>query len=208
MSLTDPAPETLDDARAQAAKTDAAAAADAPPAPAKRKRAPGKTRARKTPSPANDAAPTSPRPPRGVSLERRLEEFITAGGAMLLIVNARDGQAVIAGAPSQARALGALAKENPAVKRALEKLLTVSVYGQLLAAFAPTVLTIAANHGAVPPIVASLAGAALAPTPAPPAGADAPAGEGLDLASLGALAASLVGGGGDGAPFGAVVGMG
>lgn len=193
-----PAPATLDDARDQAART------DDPPEKEKRKRPAGKTRARK---PAADAAPRTPRPP---ALKKRLEDFIVSAGAMLILVNARDGQLVIAGAPAQAAALDALAKDNAAVRRALDRLLTVSVYGQLVAAFAPTMLGLAVNHGMVPPAVASIAGAALAPTP--PAADDAGPLDFLrdltadDVAGITELANSMMGGGA-GVPVGRIVGM-
>lgn len=197
-----PAPESLDAARDQADATDAAR--DQAP---KRKRAPRKRAPRKR----ADAAPRAPRAP---ALKGRIESFLVSAGALVLLFNPRDGQAIIAGAPKQAAALDQLAKENPAVKRALERMLTASVYGQLVAAFAPTVLTIAANHGAVPPIVAQLVGAGMgASTPAPADGDDA--GDdaasamfaGIDPADLANLAASMMGAG-DGAPRGVVVGMG
>lgn len=196
---TPPAPETLDAARDQAARNDA---------PPKRKRPAGKTRARK---PRTDAAP---RAPRALSLKKRLEDFIVSAGAMLMLVNAADGQVVIAGAPAQAAALDSLAKENPAVRRALDRLLTVSVYGQLVAAFAPTLLGLAANHGMVPQAVANIAGAAFAHDDAP---ADAAPANPLlamfdnltdeDLAAAAELVGSL-NGGGTGVPVGRVVGMG
>lgn len=197
MSAADtPAPETLDDARRQAA---ALAGGDAPRA----KRAPRKRAPRKR-APAGDKAPTGgARPP---ALKKQIEDSITALGAVLLLFNPADAQCIIAGAPQQAAALDALAKKNPAVRRALELLLTASVYGQLIAAFAPTVLGIAANHGKVPPLVAGIVGATLSGTPAGPT-AESP----LDLATIASMAAMFTGEGGDsdaGAPFGRIVGVG
>lgn len=191
---TKPAPESLDDARAQAD----AIRADEPPAKAKRVRKP------RTRKPRAAGADTAPRAVRPTSLKAQLKDTITTIGTMVLFLSPADGQAIIAGAPAQADALDALAKKNPAVRRALEGLLTASVYGQLIAAFAPTVLTIAANHGKVPPVVASLAGAAMAPPAAPEP--DANGGGALDLAALATMAAGMAGG--DGAPFGRIVGLG
>lgn len=205
MSADTPAPESIEEAREQAE----AIRVDEPPARAKRVR---KSRARKPgTAPRADAAPRGPRAP---SLKTQLRDLITSVGAMLMLANAADGQAVIAGAAAQADALDALAKKNPAVRRALEGLLTASVYGQLIAAFAPTVLTIAANHGKVPPLVAGMVGAALQPTAAEsassstgPTSSPADPFAGVDLDALAQMASSLMGGG-DGVPLvGRVVGM-
>lgn len=201
-TTTDP-PETLEDAEREAARIGKENAdPDAPPAKPKRVRKPGKTRPRKAP------ADKAPRTTRAAPLAKRLEDFIGGIGLMVLIVNARDGQLILAGAPKQAAALDALAKENQTVRNALERLLAVSIYGQLAAAFAPTLLGIAANHGAVPPIVGMLV--------APPAAPDAQPGAGfggLDLAGLTEMAAMFTqpAGGDDdgpGVPVGRIVGVG
>lgn len=203
------APESLDDARDQA---DAIAAAEPAPADAKpkRTRAPRK-RAPRARAPKADKAPrTPPATKRPTSLRAQLEESIAGIGLLVFVVNQADGQLIIAGAPKQARALDQLAKENPAVRGALERLLRTSTYAQLAMAFAPTLLGIAANHGLVPPMVGAIAGlansspaagdGATPEAPGPAAGVDL-----TDLAGLAGLAA-MFDGGNDGPPFGVVAG--
>lgn len=199
-------PASLDDARDQAAR---AGAADEVPKP-KRRRPAGKTRPRKTRA---DSAPrATSATPRQAPLKRRLADAITTVGAMLLLISPADGALIIAGAEKQAAALDALAREQPAVKRALERLLTASVYGQLLAAFAPTLLGLAANHSMLPTSVNGLVQMVTAPRKSANAD-DAPAAD-FSLADLTQLATTFgpmmaaAGGANDGSPFGAVVGVG
>lgn len=209
MTTTMDAPATLDEARDQAD----AIAPPAPPTPdakPKRTRKPRPSRARK---PRTDKAPRASTP-RATSLRAQLEEAITGVGFVVSIANQHDGRLIMEGAHRQAVALDALAKENPAVRAALARLLTTSVYAQLAMAFAPTLLGIAANHGMVPPIVGALAGMATSPAPAPAPAPDATATDpfaGVDLtgvspADLDELARAFAPGGGDGVPRGVVAG--
>lgn len=213
--LDEAPPVDLADARDKAA----AIAADEPPTKPKRTRT-RKPRATKPRAPKADTPPrsTSPRPP---ALRKRLEDSITTLGALLLLVNPTDGQLVIAGAAKQAAALDAIAKDNPAVRRALERMLTASVYGQLAAAFAPTLLGIAANHRMLPaPIngLVAMATAPAAPAPSPDASATdgpTPLDLGAMLNTFGPMFAAMTtppaGGdedGGAGVPRGSVVGVG
>lgn len=205
--LDEAPPVDLADARDKAA----AIAADEAPTKPKRTRT-RKARAAKPRAPKADTAPrsTSPRPP---ALRKRLEDSITTLGALLLLVNPTDGQLIIAGAAKQAAALDAIAKDNPAVKRALERMLTASVYGQLAAAFAPTLLGIAANHRLLPAPINGLV--AMATTPAPATSAGATDGPPIDLGAMlgmfGAMTTTPPAGGDDdgaGIPRGSVVGVG
>ncbi len=210
------APRDLDEAREQA---DAIAAAaepgiSSPPEPDAK---PKRTRTRK-PRPSRARTDRAPRAtkPRAAALRVQLEEAITGVGLLVFVVNQPDGQLIMAGAARQAAALDALAKENPAVRAALERLLRTSVYAGLAMAFAPTLLGIAANHNLVPPIVGAIAGMANSSTPAgstagKPEAADPLAG--VDLTNLAAMFAPTPAAptpdateGSEGVPYGVVAG--
>lgn len=200
------APASLDEAREQADAIDNAAAPPAPEPDAKpkRARAPRKRAPRKR-APASDRKPRAPRSSSTTpALKPQLEQAITGIGFAVFLVNQRDGQLILDGAARQAAALDALARENPAVRDALLRMMRTSVYAQLAMAFAPTLIGIAANHGMVPAIVGQLVGLATSspasgeadPTPADPlAGVE----QLVDLAGLAGM------GGVDGAAFGRVV---
>lgn len=162
-TATTDAPRDLDEAREQADAIAPPAATPPADAKPKRTRAPRKRAPRKRTT--ADRAPRASTP-RATSLRAQLEEAITSIGFVVMVFNANDGRLIMEGAKRQAAALDALAKENPAVRAALSRLLTTSVYAGLAMAFAPTLLGIAANHNIVPPLVAQLAGAATTPPPA------------------------------------------
>lgn len=88
---------------------------------------------------------------RARSLKRPLEEMFTGLGATVAVFNQFDGQCIVAGAPELAKAMDALAKQDPAVQRALERLVAGSTWGQVITAAASVAMPIAANHGALPP---------------------------------------------------------
>lgn len=221
-TATAPAPTSLDDARDQAAQIAGEPAAATPPAAdvkPRRARPAGKTRKRAPRKPAADRAPRTPPAPSRASLKAQIEEAITGVGFVVSVVNLNDGQLIMQGAKRQAAALDALAKENPAVRDALTRMLKTSVYAQLAMAFAPTLLGIAGNHGLVPPIVGQLAGMATtapgggsAPVPGPGdplAGVDLTDVDPADAAALIAMFAGAPNApeGGDGAPRGVVTGI-
>lgn len=117
--------------------------------------------------------------PRKATLETRLNDSITTLGMIVAGVGGMtspavqaDGVLVIQHAPNLASALDTVAKNDPRVARALERMLTVGTYGVLLAAVTPLALGIAANHGIVPPALAAQLGATVpeqpADEPAPP----------------------------------------
>lgn len=64
---------------------------------------------------------------------------------------AADAAAITVHAPPIAQALDDLAHEDPAAAAVLERVLAVGPYGALLAAVAPLVLQLLANHDAIPP---------------------------------------------------------
>jgi hypothetical protein len=64
---------------------------------------------------------------------------------------AADAAAITVHAPPIAGALDDLAQEDPAAAAVLDRILQVGPYGALLAAVAPLVLQVLANHSAIPP---------------------------------------------------------
>lgn len=135
-----------------------------------------------------DKAPSSTTPrPRKADLETRLTTSLVtlgtglaAAGSMTSPAVTADGILVIRQAPDVSKALNDLARQDPRVAAALERMLTVGTYGALVAAVAPLMIGIAANHGVIPAHVAGMVGVEL-PNPddlaaafAPPAEAPAP----------------------------------
>lgn len=115
-----------------------------------------------------DKAPKTGKPsaPRKASLETRLTgnlitlgTVIAATGGMTSPAVTADGVLICQHAPNVAAALDKIAKDDPRVAAALERMLTVGTWSGLVAAMLPLVLGIAANHGAIPPGIASLLGA-------------------------------------------------
>jgi hypothetical protein len=129
-------------------------------------------------APREDKAPKGSKVPRRASLETRLTGSLTTLGTMVAAAGAMttpavqlDGVAIIQHAPSIAAALDKVAKDDPRVAQALERMLTAGVWSGLIAAMLPLVLAIAANHGAIPESIAAMLGATPAdPTPPAPAG--------------------------------------
>lgn len=112
--------------------------------------------------------------PRRASLETRLTGSLTTVGTMVAAAGAMtspavqlDGVAIITHAPDIAAALDKVAKDDPRVAQALERMLTAGVWSGLIAAMLPLVLTVAANHGAIPANIAAMLHAV--PTPDHPA---------------------------------------
>lgn len=144
------------------------------------KRAAAKPKADKAPKAGKTSAP------RKASLETRLTgnlvtlgTVIAATGGMTSPAVTADGVLICQHAPNVAAALDKIAKDDPRVAAALERMLTVGTWSGLVAAMLPLVLGIAANHGAIPAGIAGLLGGAPA-DPATMAGLglvpDAPAG--------------------------------
>jgi hypothetical protein len=122
-----------------------------------------------------DKPPAAKKPaPRRPSLEARLQGLIATIGLGLAAVGpvmnpayGQDGQAIIAHSPNVAKALSKWADENPAVRQALEMVLTGGAIGGVLFALLPLAAEIAANHGALPSGVPGMFAAFGAPTAAP-----------------------------------------
>jgi len=68
------------------------------------------------------------------------------------VVLAADAAALIEGAPAVGAAVGQLAEQRPEVAAALDRMMTVTPFGALIAAVLPLVMQLAANHGVVPAV--------------------------------------------------------
>jgi hypothetical protein len=124
-------------------------------------------KARKATKP--DKAPAASKP-RKASLETRLAgniatlgTVLAAAGGMASPALSADGVLVVQHSASIAAALDKVAKDDPKVAAALERMLTVGTWSGLIAALMPLVLGIAANHGAIPPQLAAILGATTPP---------------------------------------------
>ena len=148
-----------------------------PPAPAGAKKAKGA--AKKAPG-STDELPGAKggRPPRGrgrPSLKSRLSELVaTIAGALTMGATmggseriAYDGAVLAENADRIAEQLDRLAQNNPAVKRALESLLSFSDSADLVTTIGVVLIPIMANHGLLPTGAAVLVGAP-EPPPRPP----------------------------------------
>jgi hypothetical protein len=124
------------------------------PARAKRAKAPRKPAARK---PARDRAPRKPAA-RAAPLGKRVENAHTTLALGLSMVPQPWAMPVAQSLASQAEDVGkaweSLAKENPRVAEALERILTVSTIGALLGAYAPVVVAAVIASGKMPAGVA------------------------------------------------------
>lgn len=89
------------------------------------------------------------RPPNSMADE--LEGFIASIAMPVLLIDRRDGAAIIAGAPKLAKALDDLARDNKQLRETLQKMLQVTGWGQLAAAVAAIVVPIVANHTDIVP---------------------------------------------------------
>lgn len=169
---------------------DAAPEFDAAPKP-KRKRSgtSGAERARRAKAAGGTSAPKTPRAPRSSS--RRAAPKIADGMAQLYVMGGLAmsfvpsgpavagplaGQATITGAAGQAmvanaQTLGGVweqaAKDDPRIREAIEKLLTVSTLGVIVTAHMPIVLAGLCAAGAVPEAALAMMGGQ--PTPEAPA---------------------------------------
>jgi hypothetical protein len=97
-------------------------------------------------------------PARGTSLKKSLQDTITLIGVGVSVANKYDGAVILKGAEGLAKNLDHLANENPAVKRALESMLTASAWGAVITSGATIAIPIACNHRLAPPTLAPLFG--------------------------------------------------
>lgn len=87
---------------------------------------------------------------RKKSLKKPLEDLITSVGTGVSFVNQTDGIAIIQGAENLAIALNNVAKDNDAVYRNLERMVTGSAWGGVFMALGGILIPIAANHNLLP----------------------------------------------------------
>jgi hypothetical protein len=89
-----------------------------------------------------------------MSKDERLRQDLTTMlgtvGFALVMVEPYDGLVVIDRAPATVDALMAVAADNPKVRKVLEQMVSVSVWGQVSMAVAGLALPIAAHHGILP----------------------------------------------------------
>lgn len=95
-------------------------------------------------------ADRKPKTGRKKSLKRPLTDLITSVGTGVAILNQADGIAIINGAEPLADALNNVAKDNDAVYRNLERMVTGSAWGGVFMALGGILLPIAANHNLLP----------------------------------------------------------
>lgn len=89
-------------------------------------------------------------------LEEHVHDFIVYVSVFVGMANFADSEAIRDGAPAQARALVNLARTNDNVRRALERMVQTTALGEIVMAFAPTFIRIAANHSLVSPELGAL----------------------------------------------------
>ncbi len=108
---------------------------------------------------AKDKKPRAPRnrtPKSTVKLKEGLTDLFIQGGALVYVFNQPDGNAIMQGSERLAGSLETLAKENPAIRKALEKMLKGSAWGGVVLASASIALPIAVNHGLIPQELAGI----------------------------------------------------
>lgn len=87
---------------------------------------------------------------RQKNLTQPLEELFTTIGTVVMVANEADGLAIIQGTPRLANSLNELAKQNPAVRKNIERLLAGSAWSGVLASVGAIALPIMANHNLLP----------------------------------------------------------
>lgn len=95
--------------------------------------------------PAKERKPIPPKPRPG-ALVKQFTDLYVSVGTMMLPFDQPCGTVIIQSAPKCAEALENLARENPAVRRALMALVETSVWGSVLAAHAPILIAVAIHH--------------------------------------------------------------
>jgi hypothetical protein len=84
-------------------------------------------------------------------LEESLATQLVGMGGIIGLFQPFDGLVISANAPATAAALAKLADRDPRVRKALEKFVGSTAYGELAFVLFATVAPILANHGVVPP---------------------------------------------------------
>lgn len=92
--------------------------------------------------------PAAPVPgmPRKGQLARQITQLYVSLGTFMMPLDAACAGAIINAAPQCGEAMENLARENPAVRRAILAMVETSVWGQVIVAHAPIMLAIAIHH--------------------------------------------------------------
>jgi hypothetical protein len=162
--MSDQAPDTIDGQGAAFDLPPVEPVAVPPAADAKPRRT------RRAAAPKDDKPPRTPRAKKAPALAPRLTTAMVTIGTLVGLVDQFDGLAICQGAPAFADALAEAAEENPKLKAALERALTIGTMGKVTTAGAAIALPIAAHHGLIPKALMNLFGGA-----APAEGESAPA---------------------------------
>lgn len=104
--------------------------------------------AKKTKPKAEKKPKVIPPKPRPGTLVKPLRDLYTSIGALMVPFDEPCGKSIIENAEPCAMALENLARENPAVRRALLAMVETSVWGQVIAAHAPILVTVVMHHSA------------------------------------------------------------
>lgn len=104
------------------------------------------------------SAETVPNMPRKGQLARQITQLYVSLGTFLMPFDQACAGAVINAAPKCGEAMENLARENPAVRKAILAMVETSVWGQVIIAHAPIMLAIAIHH--VPAVRNNLGGMA------------------------------------------------
>lgn len=109
------------------------------------------SKAKSSPPPSRDKAKPRKKPAgRPPNLETKLREMFEQIGGAITLINPDDGAVIVGGAESLASSWAALARENAAVMRFLEKLTTGGAIGGVLMSTGSVVLALLVNHDALP----------------------------------------------------------
>jgi len=87
-----------------------------------------------------------PQPYRPGKIAKQLEPIYAMVGIGVSTFDQFCGQTILASSSDMAQSMEKLALENPAVKRVLEKLFTVSTLGAVITAHLPVIFAIANHH--------------------------------------------------------------
>jgi len=93
---------------------------------------------------------------RRTTLGKPLTDLFTTMGTMLILVDDYDGTVVVENAERLAKQLDEIAKNNPGVQAALERLVSGSQWGGVVATFGAVAVPIAARHGLIPQMTPAL----------------------------------------------------
>ena len=128
-------------------------------------------RPRKDAAPASDT-PRTGRPSKAATRERQYTRSLAKVGGVIFLVNRADGEAFLQGVPDVAKALAAVAEQNPRIAKVLDAGASAGVWLELASALGAIGVPVLCNHGVLPVYMAALlagdTSAFLAATPAAP----------------------------------------